>query len=461
MTLNSVYVVSHTVAAGVHLWSLGVLAAVGCGIGSLSALAFTFSILASHNSARTIISALTHTVQHTSTMFKNIELLQLVYSSAKSLIAHFKSAAAKFPSETGTNNWYQSSRTPQNHPPILNTLSSVSVRESRIQYLCDSQWFRDIASRGPTTIVAPESQFRTCPSDHGPFNPYIPIRSTTIGKSRVVIDPIAMHTSWRSNIDIASVTSIGYPRMSASGESSTAMHRLLHASESHPIPPPNDPKIWIHDRVALGLFKGNVNLNSSSSSSNTSSGPQIDFTDDIPEIPSSDDVPPVEETTIVIPHISLPTVVPSTDYTEAFAQIRATVDKISLEQFQTRFHIDELKANLSKKISNLETAFHTASDNQDRVVLVQNNVLRKEMQVQKAALGKIAAVEVCSLLTIVADLDLEIVEEVEAAAVNRQGKEEVDIEEEEVQVLGDGIVGSVEKFFVFSSLYKYLVLSQL
>ncbi|KZV29200.1 hypothetical protein F511_37733 [Dorcoceras hygrometricum] len=39
--------------------------------------------------------------------------------------------------------------------------------ESRIQYLCDPQWFRDTASRGPTTIAAPESQFRTCPSDHG------------------------------------------------------------------------------------------------------------------------------------------------------------------------------------------------------------------------------------------------------------------------------------------------------
>ncbi|KZV24348.1 hypothetical protein F511_16920 [Dorcoceras hygrometricum] len=36
--------------------------------------------------------------------------------------------------------------------------------------------------------------------------------------------------------------SIGYPRMSASGESSTTMHRLLHASGSHPIPPPDDPK---------------------------------------------------------------------------------------------------------------------------------------------------------------------------------------------------------------------------
>ncbi|KZV18486.1 carboxyl-terminal-processing peptidase 1, chloroplastic [Dorcoceras hygrometricum] len=78
---------------------------------------------------------------------------------------------------------------------------------------------------------------------YGPFNTCIPIKSTTIGKSRVARDPIAMHTSWRSNSDIASVTSIGYPRMRASGESSTTKHRLLHASGSHPIPPPNDPKL--------------------------------------------------------------------------------------------------------------------------------------------------------------------------------------------------------------------------
>ncbi|KZV36684.1 putative RNA-binding protein 18 [Dorcoceras hygrometricum] len=38
---------------------------------------------------------------------------------------------------------------------------------------------------------------------------YIPIRSTTIGKSRVARDPIATHTSWRSNSDIVSVTSSG------------------------------------------------------------------------------------------------------------------------------------------------------------------------------------------------------------------------------------------------------------
>ncbi|KZV46947.1 hypothetical protein F511_06189 [Dorcoceras hygrometricum] len=115
-----------------------------------------------------------------------------------------RSARTDSPRQVGWNKFRPNgSRTPKNPLPMLNTLSSVSVRESRVQYLCDPQWFRDIASHGPTTIVAPESQFRTCPTDHD---------------------------------------SIGYPRMSASGESSTTMHRLLHASGSHPIPPPNDPK---------------------------------------------------------------------------------------------------------------------------------------------------------------------------------------------------------------------------
>ncbi|KZV29071.1 hypothetical protein F511_16386 [Dorcoceras hygrometricum] len=163
------------------------------------------------------------------------------------------------------------------------------------------------------TDSACKNQLVVVSVEYSPFYTYIPIRSTTIGKSRVAIDPIAMHTSCRSNSDIASVTrygsvhccsadsslsqtctsqlnhcgslrqsgprpdprllrqaalealkrsarmdsphrtgrkqfsgddrhSIGYPRMSASGESSTTMHRLLHASGSHPIPTPYDPK---------------------------------------------------------------------------------------------------------------------------------------------------------------------------------------------------------------------------
>ncbi|KZV18084.1 hypothetical protein F511_25715 [Dorcoceras hygrometricum] len=42
---------------------------------------------------------------------------------------------------------------------------------------------------------------------YGPFNTNIPIRSTNIDKSRVARDPITMHTSRRSNSDIACVTS--------------------------------------------------------------------------------------------------------------------------------------------------------------------------------------------------------------------------------------------------------------
>ncbi|KZV40627.1 dentin sialophosphoprotein-like [Dorcoceras hygrometricum] len=106
----------------------------------------------------------------------------------------------------------------------------------------------------------------------GPFNPYIPIRSTTIGKSRVAKDPIVMHTSWRSNSDIASVTSIGYPRMSASDESSTTMHRLLHASGSHPIPTAYDPNarakrcrinLCKRYRFAIAISKYHLLVNSS------------------------------------------------------------------------------------------------------------------------------------------------------------------------------------------------------
>ncbi|KZV38562.1 hypothetical protein F511_27587 [Dorcoceras hygrometricum] len=38
-------------------------------------------------------------------------------------------------------------------------------------------------------------------------------------------------------------TNYRYPRMRASGKSSTTKHRLLHASGPHPIPPPNDPNL--------------------------------------------------------------------------------------------------------------------------------------------------------------------------------------------------------------------------
>ncbi|KZV18701.1 hypothetical protein F511_39867 [Dorcoceras hygrometricum] len=64
-------------------------------------------------------------------------------------------------------------------------------------------------SRYPLGITdsACKNQLIVVSVQYGPFNPYIPIRSTIIGKSRVAKDPITMHTSWRSKSDIASVTS--------------------------------------------------------------------------------------------------------------------------------------------------------------------------------------------------------------------------------------------------------------
>ncbi|KZV18043.1 hypothetical protein F511_39255 [Dorcoceras hygrometricum] len=104
------------------------------------------------------------------------------------------------------------------------------------------------------TDSACKNQLVVVSVQYGPFNTYIPIRSTTISKSRVARDPIAMHTSWRSN---ASLT--GYPHMKASGESSTTKHRLLHASGPHPIPPPNDPNVCLAFGVTVDyVWNSNV-----------------------------------------------------------------------------------------------------------------------------------------------------------------------------------------------------------
>ncbi|KZV47810.1 hypothetical protein F511_40913 [Dorcoceras hygrometricum] len=194
-----------------------------------------------------------------------------------------------------------------------------------------------------------------------------------------------------------------------------------------------------------------TNLNSTSSSSSSDS-PMHFTADDIPldEEITAVDIPLDVETPVA--QISMSNAIfSSNDCTEEFSQLRATVDKISLEQVQSRFHVDELKAALSQKISNLETSFLTASVNQDIVVLAQTDVLRKEMQAQTDALSKElvdmplnclkslrtsiggmmpkrrkwrVAAEVHSLLTIKADLVVEV-------GANLQGKEVVDLIEEE------------------------------
>ncbi|KZV44600.1 hypothetical protein F511_30304 [Dorcoceras hygrometricum] len=77
---------------------------------------------------------------------------------------------------------------------------------------------------------------------YGPFNTYIPIRSTTIGiESRLRSNNYAYILEIQIVTSRVLLDSIRYPRTRTSGESSTTNHRLLHALGPHPIPPPDDP----------------------------------------------------------------------------------------------------------------------------------------------------------------------------------------------------------------------------
>ncbi|KZV57423.1 hypothetical protein F511_04860 [Dorcoceras hygrometricum] len=262
---------------------------------------------------------------------------------------------------------------------------------------------------------------------YGPFNTYIPIRSATI--------------------DI-----IGYPRMRASGESSTTKHRLLHASGSHPIPPPNEPKTnqynqdlgLIHStngnhlespnegssidhQVTIHLHSQNITMFPTnetwyftSQMLVSSSGGLIliltaqstrnefrihiqvqifqppivktwgwarvwkNISDDLPAISPSADIPQIGETTADIPKISIPTaVISSINYTESFAHLRATIDKIHLKQVRTLKDIDDLKAVLTSRMSRLETSVQNVSTHHENIFRHLIRAVQQEVKTMK------------------------------------------------------------------------------
>ncbi|KZV24079.1 hypothetical protein F511_41745 [Dorcoceras hygrometricum] len=86
---------------------------------------------------------------------------------------------------------------------------------------------------------------------YGPFYTYIPIRSTIIGKSRVAIDPIAMHTSWRSNSDIVSVTRVSMTFRVVRTNQYNQDLGLIHSTNGNHLESPNegssiDHQVTIH-----------------------------------------------------------------------------------------------------------------------------------------------------------------------------------------------------------------------
>ncbi|KZV49350.1 hypothetical protein F511_09257 [Dorcoceras hygrometricum] len=190
-----------------------------------------------------------------------------------------------------------------------------------------------------------------------------------------------------------------------------------------------------------------IPANSSSSRSSSSSDSPMHFTtDDIPlDDETTADTPQIEETPDV--QISLPPAgVPSIDYTESFAQLRATVDKILLSKavlVQTnilRKEMQDQKATLSEELADIHKALQDqkaaiANDFLEFIVETQENynTLRAHLAEIIAYInrgrddkkGEVRAFGVHSLLTIKADLLV-----VELGA-NLQGKEVVDLTEEE------------------------------
>ncbi|KZV37658.1 hypothetical protein F511_30363 [Dorcoceras hygrometricum] len=90
--------------------------------------------------------------------------------------------------------------------------------------------------------------------------------------------------------------------------------------------------------------------------------------------------------------------------TSELAQLRASVDQISLEHVQTKIQIERLKEEFFAKISILETLLLTRADNQDRAAVVQTEIFRKEVVMTKRGMWIAAKAKVRSLLMIGTDL---------------------------------------------------------
>ncbi|KZV37810.1 hypothetical protein F511_27596 [Dorcoceras hygrometricum] len=100
------------------------------------------------------------------------------------------------------------------------------------------------------TDSACKNQLVVVSVQYGPFNTYIPIRSTTIGKSRVARDPITMHTSWRSNSDIASVTRTNQYNQDLG---------LIHSTNGNHLESPNEGSSIDH-QVTIYLHAQNITM---------------------------------------------------------------------------------------------------------------------------------------------------------------------------------------------------------
>ncbi|KZV34383.1 triacylglycerol lipase [Dorcoceras hygrometricum] len=109
------------------------------------------------------------------------------------------------------------------------------------------------------TDSACKNQLVVVSVQYGPFNPYIPIRSTTIGKSRVAKDPIAMHTSCRSNSDILSLTRVSMTFRVVRTNQYNQDLGLIHSTNGNHLESPNEGSSIDH-QVTIYLHAQNITI---------------------------------------------------------------------------------------------------------------------------------------------------------------------------------------------------------
>ncbi|KZV35550.1 triacylglycerol lipase [Dorcoceras hygrometricum] len=109
------------------------------------------------------------------------------------------------------------------------------------------------------TDSAYKNQLVVVSVQYGPFNPYIPIRSTIIGKSRVARDPITMHTSWRSNSDIASVTRVSMTFRVVRTNQYNQDIGLIHSTNGNHLESPNEGSSIDH-QITIYLHAQNITM---------------------------------------------------------------------------------------------------------------------------------------------------------------------------------------------------------
>ncbi|KZV44643.1 F-box protein [Dorcoceras hygrometricum] len=94
---------------------------------------------------------------------------------------------------------------------------------------------------------------------YGPFNTYIPIRSTTIGTSRVARDLITMHTSRRSNSDIACVTRVSMTFQVVRTNQYNQDLGLIHSTNGNHLESPNEGSSIDH-QVTIHLHAQSITM---------------------------------------------------------------------------------------------------------------------------------------------------------------------------------------------------------